>query len=116
MEIANELITEIVDKKVASLNSTHLPVSGNLDADVIREVCTKHGVDHTTPPAAKGGSALVTVKTKRNALSYGDESFVECGRSLAAADLVRAKDEIVLFLRSILQNLEQFAVNKSYKL
>ncbi len=116
MEIANEIVTEIADNKVAQMSRDQLPFSGNLDADLIREVCMAHGVDHTTPAAAKGGSALTTVKRKRNALSHGDESFVECGRPLVAADLIKAKDEIVLFMRSILQNLEQFATNKEYKI
>jgi hypothetical protein len=116
MEIANEIVAEIAEKKVAHLSRVHLPFSGNLDADIIREVFRNHGVAHATPPAAKGGQALTTVKKKRNALSHGDESFVECGRALTAKDLSDAKGEIVLFMRSILQNLEQFAVNKSYKL
>jgi MAE_28990/MAE_18760-like HEPN len=115
MEIANQIISEVVDKKVAQLNKMHLPISGNLDADAIREVCMDHGVDHTTPSAAKGGSALTTVKKKRNALSHGDESFVECGRNLTASDLVQSKDEIVLFMNAILQNLRDFADNKLYK-
>lgn len=116
MEIANDIVTDIVGKKAAVLSRDHLPFSGNLDADIIRSVCDLHGVDHTVPPAAKGGSALANVKKKRNALSHGDESYVECGRPLTAADLVQAKDEIILFMRAILQNLEQFANNKGYKM
>jgi hypothetical protein len=115
MSIANEIVNEIVNKKVAHLTRAQLPFSGNLVAAEIREVCRLHGVSHTTPPPAKGGAALMTVKQKRNALSHGDESFVECGRSLTAADLVKAKDEVVLYMRSILKNLDDFATSKSYK-
>ena len=50
---------------------------------------------------------LITSRLKADCL--------ECGRPLTAADLVKAKDEIVLFIRSILQNLETFATSKSYK-
>jgi hypothetical protein len=116
MEIANEIVMEIVSNKVAMLSRDHLPISGNLDAEAIRDVCFRHGVSHNTPAAAKGGAALTTVKQKRNALSHGDESFVECGRNLVAADLVKAKVEIVLFMKSILENLETFATSKSYKI
>ena len=115
MRIANEIVTDIATKKAVLLRRDHLPFSGNLDADVIRDVCISHGVDHATSPAAKGGSALTTVKRKRNALSHGDESFVECGRPLSASDLIQAKTEIVLFMRNILQNLEKFVITKGYK-
>jgi hypothetical protein len=115
MKIANDIVTEIADNRVAQLSRDHLPFSGNLDAVQIREVCFSHGISHDTPADARGGAALTTVKQKRNSLSHGDESFVECGRTLAADDLVQAKNEIVAFIRGILQNLETFATNKDYK-
>ncbi|MGL4461116.1 MAG: MAE_28990/MAE_18760 family HEPN-like nuclease [Planctomycetia bacterium] len=115
MEISNEIVNEIIEHRVARLSHRRLPFSGNLDADVIREVCACHGVGQETPPIAKGGSALNLVKKKRNSLSHGDESFVECGRQTTAADLVSAKDEIIHFMRGILSNLEQFVSEKRYK-
>jgi hypothetical protein len=116
MTIANRIVMEIASKEVAQFSGDHLPISGNLDADLIRKVCSLHGVSHATDPAAKGGAALTTVKQKRNSLSHGDESFVECGRVLTVADLVTAKDEIVHFVTNILTNLERFATSKGYKL
>lgn len=113
--IAIEIVDEIVAKGIARLHRDQLPVSGNLDADNIRELCNRHGVDHTTPASAKGGSALKIVKRKRNSLSHGDESFSECGRQVSAADLIQAKDEAVAFIRGILTNLQTFAASKSYK-
>lgn len=116
MQIANEIVDEIATNATATLRRDRLPFSGNLDAKKIREVCMAHGIDHSTSPAAKGGTALTTVKAKRNALSHGDESFVECGRPLSASDLIAAKDEIVQFMRDILANLEKFATNKEYRI
>ncbi len=115
MEIAIDIVGEIIDKTSAKLHRDQLPMSGNLDADVIRDVCMRHGVDDQTPAAAKGGSALTIVKKKRNSLAHGDESFSECGRQTTAAQLLVAKDEVVLFIRGILHNLEKFATSKSYK-
>jgi hypothetical protein len=116
MKLAFEMIEEILNGTIAELNPEQLPISGNLDADVIREVCTLHGVPVKTPAAAKGGVELATVKTKRNYLAHGNESFVDCGRNLTAVDLIRVKDEVVAFVRGILTNLEQFVNNKDYKL
>jgi hypothetical protein len=115
MGIANTIVTEIVANTTVELHHDHLPISGNLDADIIREVCRQHGVPHITPPAAKGGVELAAVKTRRNALAHGNESFVDCGRLLTAGDLERVKVEVVLFVRSILLNLEQFATNGDYE-
>jgi hypothetical protein len=85
-------------------------------SETVRDVCSDHGVNLVIPPAARGGQALSTVKVKRNALSHGHESFVEVGRNLTVADLVSEKDEIVLFMTSVLDNLENYAVAKSYRL
>jgi hypothetical protein len=115
MEIAIEIVGEIISKKSARLNRDRLPMSGNLDADLIRDVCVRHGVDYKTPPAANGGSVLTIVKKKRNSLAHGDESFSECGRQATAAELIAAKNEVILFIRGILHNLEKFATSKAYK-
>lgn len=98
MKITHEIVQEIEDNTIAQLSRHHLPISGNLDADAIREVCMAHGIDARTPPEAKGGEGLMMVKNKRNALSHGDESFEECGRDLTATELIQSKDQIVLFL------------------
>lgn len=116
MSIAEDIIREVIDKTTAKLHGDYLPISGNLDADIIREICMRHGVDYKTPMAAKGGAALTNVKKKRNSLAHGDESFSECGRLLTAAELTASKNEIVIFMRGVLQNLENFANTKGYKL
>lgn len=115
MGIANEIIQDILERKTVSMGHRSLPISGNIDADAIRDVCGFHGVDSTTPAEARGGDSLKLVKSKRNALAHGDESFVECGRHLSAQGLVEAKDEVVLYLRSILGNLQSFTESKGYK-
>jgi len=115
MDIADEIVRHILEQKTASMGHRSLPLSGNIDADAIRDVFGLHGVDSTTPPETKGGDALKTVRAKRNALAHGDESFVECGRQLSAQDLVQAKDEVVLYMRSILGNLQSFTEAKGYK-
>lgn len=115
MQIAGDIVDEIICKKVAQLHADQLPITGNLDADAIREVCIRHGVDYKTSPPAKGGYGLTIVKQKRNSLSHGDESFTEVGRVASASQLNRVKDELVLFTREILTNLEKFVANKEYR-
>ena len=92
-----------------------LPISGNIDATVVREICKLHGVSSKVEKNAKGGEALGGIVKKRNSLAHGDESFEEVGRQFVAADLVLKKQEIVLYMRGILRNLEKFAKSKKYK-
>ncbi len=115
MDIADEIIQHMLERKTASMGHRSLPISGNIDADAIRDVFGLHGVDATTPPETRGGDSLKLVKAKRNALAHGDESFVECGRHVTVKDLVEAKDEVVLYVRSILGNLQLFTETKGYK-
>ncbi|MBL8809751.1 MAG: hypothetical protein JNM43_06200 [Planctomycetaceae bacterium] len=115
MGITNQLVNEIVTNETARLSRSKLPFSGNLDAETIRFVCQQHGVDSRTDPAASGGAALTTVMKKRNALAHGDQAFVECGGEVTAGDLVRMKDETILFLRGILKNIESFVRDGKYK-
>jgi hypothetical protein len=116
MKIANTLLEEIVAKKAAELHREYLPISGNLDAQVIRDVCDGHGVPYKVPKTAKGGASLATVKSKRNSLAHGNESFQDCGKLLTAAELIKAKNEVVVFTRSILGHLAKFATKRKYKM
>jgi MAE_28990/MAE_18760-like HEPN len=115
MRIAGEIIADVIGKKPVYLVREYLPLSGNLDADSIREVCRAHGVSGETPRDAMGGSALTIVKVKRNSLAHGDESFCEVGGTVSAQELEKAKTEIVSFLRGILNNLERFQQAQGYK-
>ena len=115
MEIAFDLIGDIIDKNIVQLHRDHLPVSGNLDGDTIRELFARHGVSYSTSPQARGGTSLALVKVKRNALSHGNESFAECGRQTTVADLAGIKNEVIMFMREILNNLDTFATSKQYR-
>ncbi len=113
-KMAAQLIDHAMNKLVIELDEEALPISGNLDARQIRDLCSSHGIAHTTPKNAKGGRALLTVKDQRNALSHGHLSFSECGRQFELVDLRRIKDETVIFVRSILENMEYYINNKQY--
>lgn len=116
MQIADEIVTEIINNTAVKMRSDRLPISGNLCDTVVRAVCDSHGVSHWSPAAANGGAALTNVKLKRNALAHGNESFVDVGSTVSAGDLVAAKNEVVLFMKSILQNLQAFATGRAYAL
>lgn len=106
---------QIAASKALEFNSRDLPISGNLNADHIRDLCRKHGVDLKTPAWARGGVELDTIKTKRNALAHGHVSFVECGREYDLTDLERMHKQTKHFMQGLLKSLSKYASTGKYK-
>ncbi|MBL0121656.1 MAG: hypothetical protein IPP88_02650 [Betaproteobacteria bacterium] len=89
------------------LNPRYLPIEGNLDADEIRILFSKHGLRLTVSKSASGGATLKTVKTKRNALAHGLETFTECGRQFGVSDLEQICSETCLFVSGVVASAER---------
>jgi hypothetical protein len=114
-EMGRKLVQSVADDVRATLDVSALGFGGNLDARAIRKVCDEHGVSHRTLKRAKGGEKLLIVKNKRNALTHGVESFVECGRDFTVAQLGEIKSEAASYLRAILRNIDTFTQRKAYR-
>jgi hypothetical protein len=109
-----ELVDSVHHDAVLRLDSTRLPLSGNLDAHAIREVCKRHGVSGESPPATRGGEDLTVVKAQRNNLAHGNTTFSECGRDYSVTDLRRISVQAVNYLRAILKNIERYGKSRLY--
>ncbi|MFX0138347.1 MAG: MAE_28990/MAE_18760 family HEPN-like nuclease [Candidatus Hodarchaeota archaeon] len=110
----SELIQHVIDKEVIKLNRKAIPISGNLDADQVRTLCDLHGIKKNVHYRARGGATLETIKSARNSLAHGNLSFIECGRQYDFDQLRKMKKESIVFVRSILRNVEEFITNKKY--
>lgn len=84
-------------------------VSGNLDADGIRSVCRKYGID-----PIEDGRDLKTVKNNRNWLAHGNKSFSEVGKDSTPSELRSAKDRVFQFLDSYVANVTDYLSNARY--
>jgi hypothetical protein len=113
---ATLMIEKVANKSIFQLGKEAIPLSGNLDAKEIRKICELHKISYAVAPDAKGGSQLLAVKTKRNELSHGNISFLECGQELTLDDLEEIKNEVIIFIRCILNNMKDYADNKQYAL
>ena len=109
------IASHIASSAVLEFNPRALPISGNLDAQKIRELCNRHGVNLTVSRWAKGGIELDTIKTKRNALAHGHISFVECGREYGLDDLERMHKQTKHFLRGFLTSLSTYTKSLGFK-
>lgn len=91
--------------------------SGNIDAKKIKEVASIYGFSHITDSTkTKDGYRLLTVRLERNALAHGEKSFKECGKDFIIQDMIEIKNEVMVYLEQILDNLEMLISNEEYKI
>lgn len=113
-KMATQLVEDAINRAIIQLDESAIPLSGNLDARQIREICSLHGIPHRSHGNAQGGNRLREVKEQRNALAHGHLSFSECGRQFTTNDLGAIKHQAVIFVRSILRSMKRYADRKQY--
>lgn len=111
---AEKIVNLIISNAPLELNRKATNVSGNLDADKIRNVCKDHGIPFETPKGCHGGETLAKLKEQRNQLAHGTISFAECGRELTTTDVYNIKKEVVIFLQGFIGAIEAYYHNKAY--
>lgn len=113
-EKALEIINNIVNSDIIELSRKATDISGNLNAEKIRQICKEHGILYTIDQSCRGGVVLEDVKEKRNYLAHGTISFVECGRDYSVEELISIRDQTVTFLDGILAGMKNYYDQKSY--
>ncbi|MEY4934959.1 MAG: hypothetical protein RIS64_1318 [Bacteroidota bacterium] len=89
--------------------------SGNIDREVIKDISRKYDFStHTDARETQNGAALEKVKTKRNHLAHGFISFKECGQEIDIFDMEKIKNQSLLYIEQILNNIDDFVKNKKY--
>lgn len=111
---AEKIVNSIINNAPLELNRKATNVSGNLDADKIRNVCKDHGIPFETPKGCHGGETLAKLKEQRNQLAHGTISFAECGRELTTTDLYTIKKEVEIFLKGFIKAIESYYHNQAY--
>lgn len=111
---ASDIVDFILSDEVLVLNRKAINISGNLDADQIRGVCQEHGIVFNPNQESRGGIVLEDIKDKRNSLAHGSVSFVECGRDYSVLRLMEIRKETVLFLKAVLDGMQDYYDNERY--
>lgn len=88
-----------------------LRISGNLDARVIRELLSDHNITFTDQADKP---KMLIVKRKRNQLAHGEESFGDSARDYTVSDLEEFKDEVLNFIKTVLDTMKEYFDNKRY--
>ncbi len=105
----NNLTEDIIDIRFNSKI-----ISGNVDGQKIRAFSSKYGFSNNSHRNANNGVKLLQVKTQRNNLAHGNISFAECGRNYTISDLREIKKQVIIYLRSILKNIEKYINQKKF--
>lgn len=111
---AKRLVEMAINRTTIKLDKKAIGISGNLDADIIREICYKHGINSQVDPICRGGEKLGIVKEQRNALAHGNLSFSECGRSFTDTGLREIMEQVILYVRNILVNMKEYLEQQKY--
>ena len=100
----------ILNNELLLLKQECITISGNIDAQKIREIAQAVGCDEP-----KDGAALKTIKDKRNHLAHGEYTFAEIGKEFSVKDLMTFKQKTEEHLKLVLTNVEEYINNKKYR-
>lgn len=100
----------ILTKETIKLTSDSIDISGNIDAQKIRELASKIGFT-----ASENGRSLVGIKEKRNRLAHGEHTFHEVGKDFTPNELNDFKLETFSYLTDVMDKIESFIDDEAYK-
>lgn len=115
----NDMIDNIeqisIDIVASTLNKDEI-FSGNIDAKKIKDIAKKYYgfSSQTSNTRTRDGADLLTIKNNRKDLSHGLKTFNEIGRNVTAQDLFKIKNRVIIYLKQILMNIEDYLDNKHY--
>jgi hypothetical protein len=104
------LSKKILESKFILLEAKYFHISGNIDAQKIREIAKQFGYQEP-----ENGRDLVTIKDKRNKLAHGEYTFSEIGSNCTIQDLITYKDKTKEYLDNVLSNIESYINNEGYR-
>lgn len=109
-QIMRDAAESILINEIAKLETTCVNISGNIDAQEIREIAKKFGFDEIAD-----GRHLVTIKQKRNHLAHGDFSFTDIGKNYSVGDLISFKADAFDYLNNVMNSIEDYITNKKFE-
>ena len=105
------IVTDITQNTPIAFSRSMLGINGNLNAKQIKDICDKHRIRYRV---IDDQLMLEKVKSKRNSLAHGDESFSRCARDLTLSDLEMIKDIVLKFICDILDGMDNYYDGRQY--
>ncbi len=90
--------------------------AGNVDAKKLREAGTTYGFDTTSEyELTQNGAHLLTVKSRRQDLAHGTESFSEVGKQYTTEDVVKIARYSLAYMSAILRHIDTYLDLEGYR-
>lgn len=105
-------VEKAINNEVLKLDSKCISISGNIDAQEIRNIANKFGLKNFN---AGNGEELEKIKTKRNDLAHGRITFGDAGKDKTFNDLKDIKTSAYLYLESVIDNIDEFIKQGHFK-
>lgn len=103
------VLGKVVDNSVLAFSKDCVNISGNIDAQKIREISEQFGCHQISD-----GRDLCTIKDKRNKLAHGEFSFAEIGRDYSVSDMTNLKNSVNDYMTQVMDEIEKFIKNRGY--
>ncbi len=105
-----QIMETIIQNELLVFNSECVKISGNIDARIIRQISKQLGCK-----IVPDGSSLLKIKEKRNKLAHGEFTFTDIGKDYTINDLLDLKLKTIDYLNLVIDEIEWYDFNKSYK-
>ncbi|MCH5240682.1 MAG: hypothetical protein J1F38_10695 [Muribaculaceae bacterium] len=103
------IMSEVLEDSLFTLNQECITISGNIDAQEIRNISKQIGCEEP-----KNGESLLQIKNKRNELAHGEKTFTEIGKNYTIQDLIKYKEETASFIENVMQKIEDYINQKHF--
>jgi len=104
------IIKEIIDNEIVVLTKEDINISGNIDAQEIRNLAKKIGFENSS-----NGRYLEEIKQKRNRLAHGEHTFHDVGKNFTYNQLNSYKENTFGHLEDVINKIKIFIDNEKYK-
>ena len=104
-----EIAERIINGEPLMFSNESLDISGNIDAQKIRDIAKKIGFE----PSPNGRNLLI-IKNKRNRLAHGEQTFYTVGRDFSVKDIDGFKEEVFNYLTAVMDEVDEFISKKGY--
>ncbi|MEG4520006.1 MULTISPECIES: MAE_28990/MAE_18760 family HEPN-like nuclease [unclassified Microcoleus] len=113
----HKLLKSVLDDEMVSLNTSNIPISGNLDATTINELIHMYGfVGNLEVPSREINPILNRLVKVRCDLAHGNVSFCDASNQISWSKLVDDKDKLVIYLTHMLNNIDDYIDSKKYRI
>ncbi len=105
------IINDIINNEIIMLTKEDIHISGNIDAQEIRNLADKIGFE-----VSSNGRYLVDIKEKRNRLAHGEHTFHDIGKDFTYNDLNTYKETTFIHLEDVISKIKNFIDDEKYKI